>query len=185
VAKEVFAERGYHNASINDIIGRAGIARGTFYLYFESKHLVFESILEEALQELRSRISRIDVTEGADPPQVQLRGSLVRVMHFVLEDPHFSRLLISHSLASDEEAVAQVDGFYAHVLKLIASSLEHGIEMGLVRRCDTGLVAAALLGAVRGIIDHCLVADGPPDIESIVDELIAFSLRGVVIGARW
>lgn len=184
-AKEVFAERGYHNASINDIIGRAGIARGTFYLYFESKHKVFESILEEALHALRSRIKRIDVSEGAEPPQVQLRGSLVRVMQFVLEDPHFSRLLISHSLASDEEAVVQVNSFYAHVLALIASSLQHGIDMGLVRRCDTALVAAALLGAVRGIIDHCLVADEAPDIESIVDELLVFVLRGVVGSSRW
>ena len=36
-AKEVFAERGYHNASISEIILRAGIARGTFYLYFRTK----------------------------------------------------------------------------------------------------------------------------------------------------
>lgn len=36
-AKHVFAEAGYHGASINAIIERAEIARGTFYLYFESK----------------------------------------------------------------------------------------------------------------------------------------------------
>ncbi len=184
-AKEVFAERGYHNASINDIIGRAGIARGTFYLYFESKHKVFESILEEALVELRARIRRIDVSEGADPPPVQLRGSLVRVMEFVLGDPHFSRLLLRHSMGSDAEAMQRVDAFFAHVLDLIRSSLDHGIQMGLIRPCDTGLVASALLGAVRGIIEHVIQDQAPPAIESIVDELIAFALRGVVVGTRW
>ena len=57
-AKEVFAERGFHNASINDIIQRANIARGTFYLYFGGKQAVFDKILDEALVELRARASR-------------------------------------------------------------------------------------------------------------------------------
>jgi AcrR family transcriptional regulator len=184
-AKEVFAERGYHNASINDIIRRAGIARGTFYLYFESKQKIFESILDQALVELRSRITRIETGEGAEPPQTQLRGSLVRVMEFVLGDPHFSRLLLSHSMTGDAEAIAQVDGFYEHTRRLIASSLDYGIEMGLVRPCDPALVAAALLGAVRGIIDHVISTDEPPEIDAIVDELIAFALRGVVDSTRW
>ena len=57
-AKAVFAEAGYHGASINAIIERAQIARGTFYLYFESKAAVFDSILDQAMADLR----------GADPP---------------------------------------------------------------------------------------------------------------------
>ncbi|MEM9490681.1 MAG: helix-turn-helix domain-containing protein, partial [Myxococcota bacterium] len=49
VAKRVFAENGYHSASISQIIARANIARGTFYLYFSSKQAVFDSILDEAV----------------------------------------------------------------------------------------------------------------------------------------
>lgn len=181
-AKEVFAERGYHNASINEIIRRAGIARGTFYLYFESKQRVFESILDEALLQLRSRIRRIEIGEDAEPPQAQLRGSLVRVMEFVLGDTGFSRLLLQHSsMTSDAEAVARVNDFFAHVIDLITASLEYGIEMGLVRPCDPRLVASALLGAVRGIIGHVIDAQDAPEIDPIVDELIAFALRGVFV----
>ncbi|MCX5743965.1 MAG: helix-turn-helix domain containing protein, partial [Proteobacteria bacterium] len=51
-AKYVFAEAGYHGASINMIIERAQIARGTFYLYFESKAAVFNSILDVAMADL-------------------------------------------------------------------------------------------------------------------------------------
>ena len=56
-AKEVFAEAGYHEASINAIIERAGIARGTFYLYFTSKAAVFDALLDEAMGALRKRIT--------------------------------------------------------------------------------------------------------------------------------
>jgi AcrR family transcriptional regulator len=184
-AKAVFAERGYHNASVSDIIGRAHIARGTFYLYFESKQQIFETILAEALEELRSRITRIDVSPGAPTPIEQLRGNLVRVMDYVLGDPHFSRLLLSHSLSSDPEAAERVHQFYAHVHGMIERSLSHGVEMGLVRPCNPALVASMLLGAARGIIDHVLRTDPPPAAGAIVDELIAFCLRGVVVAARW
>jgi len=57
--------------------------------------------------------------------------------------------------------------------------------MGLVRACNTALVASALLGAARGIIDHVLRAEHPPAPDAIVDELIAFALRGVVVAGRW
>ncbi|HEU4615426.1 MAG TPA: helix-turn-helix domain-containing protein, partial [Kofleriaceae bacterium] len=86
-AKEVFADAGYHEASINAIIERAGIARGTFYLYFESKAAVFDALLFQAMSDLRKRIKRIDVEDpAAPPPQVQLRDGLVRVLEYVLGD---------------------------------------------------------------------------------------------------
>ncbi len=46
VARDVFAQRGYHAAKIDDIVAAAGIARGTFYLYFEDKRAIFEEIVD-------------------------------------------------------------------------------------------------------------------------------------------
>ena len=187
-AKRVFADRGYHNASINDIIRGAKIARGTFYLYFQSKHLVFDSILDEAIRDLRVRIKRVDVEEGAPAPRVQLRGSLVRVLDYLIDDRHFTHMLLHQGLSTDAEVAERVNEFYGHVTDLIQSSLEHGIAMGLVRDCDTQLVAAALLGAIRGIISYLLTSSeelSQADREAAVDQLIAFALRGVVVGGRW
>jgi AcrR family transcriptional regulator len=181
-AKEVFAERGYHDASINDIISRAGIARGTFYLYFSSKQAIFESILDEALSELRSRITRINVGPGAAPPQEQLRHNLIRVMDYVLSDRALTRILLDHKQSPQAEVAERVDGFFRHVHRLIEASLQYGISMNLVRPCDSALVAAALLGAARGVVEHCLQVDPPPQVGAIVDELIAFAMRGVFIG---
>jgi len=179
-AKEAFAALGYHNASINEIIRRAGIARGTFYLYFTGKQQVFDSILKEAVQQLRSRIRRIDIEQGAEPPQVQLRASLVRVVKYILGDPHFARLVVVNRVATDPEISDRAEEFFREVHEMIEHSLQHGIEMGMVRQCDTNLVAAALLGAVMGIVQHLVERAEPPEVDAIVDELIAFALRGVV-----
>src|SRR4030095_8133378 len=85
-AKSVFADAGYHGASIHAIIERAEIARGTFYLYFESKEAVFGALLDEAMTELRRRIVRIDTGPGARAPKDQLHDSLASLLEFIVSD---------------------------------------------------------------------------------------------------
>src|SRR3954451_12901765 len=95
-AKAVFAEAGYHGASIHAIIERAQIARGTFYLYFESKSAVFDSILDQALSDLRTRIRRIEVDDPAAPaPQVQLREQVIATLAYIVSDRPLAMLLLS------------------------------------------------------------------------------------------
>lgn len=183
-AKAAFAERGFHDASINDIIQRANIARGTFYLYFGGKQAVFDKILDEALVDLRARITRIKVGGDAvvGSPQVQLRQNLVRVLDYVLGDRHLTLILLNHKQTPDVDVAARINSFFADVAGMIENSLRYGMTAKLVRPCDPPLVAAALLGAVRGMIEHCLQQPDPPDSEIIVDELIMFIMRGVFIG---
>ena len=62
-ASRVFAENGVANTAVSDIVKAAGVAQGTFYLYFESKSAVFDSILDHAMTDLRGRIHRIEVDD--------------------------------------------------------------------------------------------------------------------------
>ena len=64
VARRIFADKGYHATSIDDIIETAGIARGTFYLYFESKRAIFDELLDELFTTLQSTVRRIEVGPG-------------------------------------------------------------------------------------------------------------------------
>ena len=57
---KVFGRNGYHNTHVSDIIEAAGIARGTFYLYFESKNAIFLELLDQMLAEVRSNIVGVD-----------------------------------------------------------------------------------------------------------------------------
>ena len=179
-AKAVFADRGYHNASINAIIRRAGIARGTFYLYFESKQKVFDSVLVDALEELQRRITRIEVDAPAAPPGVQLRDNLVRIFDFLLTDKHFTQLLLAQGVAAEAEDAERIGSFFDQVIALINHSLTRGITLGLVRPCNTEIVAAALVGTVRGVVAQMLDRNTPLDRDEVIDELIAFAVRGVV-----
>src|SRR5438034_4015839 len=60
----VFARKGYRHASIGDIIARAGVARGTFYLHFKSKEQIFLAIVESFHGLVKAALARLD--DGAD-----------------------------------------------------------------------------------------------------------------------
>lgn len=180
-AKNVFAEAGYHGASINAIIERAQIARGTFYLYFQSKAAVFDSLLDEAMAELRARIHRIEVEDpSAPPPQVQLRDQVVATLGYVVGDRALATLLLRAAQTPEAEAAERLDQFYAEVRRLIERALDQGMALGLVRRCQISLVAGALLGMVRGVIEVMLRSPEPLAVDEVVNEVIAVSLRGVL-----
>ena len=51
VAEQLFVEKGFENASTNDIIARIGIARGTLYHHFKSKEEILDAIVERMTRE--------------------------------------------------------------------------------------------------------------------------------------
>jgi AcrR family transcriptional regulator len=180
-AKVVFAEAGYHGASIHAIIERAQIARGTFYLYFASKAAVFDSILDQALADLRGLIHRIEVEDpNAPAPQVQLRSQVIATLEYIVKDRPLATMLLSAGQTPDVEAAERIDSFYAEMRDLLKRALESGLEIGLLRKCHPNLVSAAMLGLIRGVIEQLVLRDNELTVEQVVDELLMVALRGVL-----
>ena len=187
-AKAVFAEAGYHGASIHAIIERAQIARGTFYLYFESKAAVFDSILDQAMADLRARLHRIEIdAPGAPPPQVQLREQVAATLEYVVNDRPLATLLLSAGHTPDVDASERLEMFFTEVRDLLRRALETGMDIGLVRRCPSDLVAAALLGMIRGVIelmvrqtDAARPMGAVGGVDEVVSEMLQVALRGVI-----
>lgn len=180
-AKSVFAEAGYHGASINAIIERAQIARGTFYLYFESKATVFDSILDEAMRELRGRIHRIDVeTPDVAPPQQQLREQVVATLEYIVRDRALATLLLSAGHTPDAEAAERLGQFFGEVRGLLERAMESGMEIGLLRKVHPQLAAAAMLGMFRGVVEQLVTQAEVPPLDTVVAEVLMIALRGVL-----
>ena len=180
-AKAVFAEAGYHGASIHAIIERAQIARGTFYLYFESKAAVFDSILDQAMTDLRARIHRIEVEDKSAPaPQVQLREQVMATLEYILRDRPLATLLLSAGHTPDAEAAERLDQFFGEVRDLLRRAMESGMEIGLLRKVQPELAAAAMLGMIRGVIEQLIRDPSPPAVDVVVAEVLMVALRGVL-----
>ncbi|HVA78199.1 MAG TPA: TetR/AcrR family transcriptional regulator [Candidatus Binataceae bacterium] len=177
-AKRIFARKGYHRTNVADIIARARIARGTFYLYFQNKKDLFEELLEQVLTELTSRILRLRVGPGEADPVEQLRDNLRRVVGYVLDERELTDILLNHSVGFDRELDQRIREFYDRIASLIQRSLDLGIEMNLVRKSDTRAIAYCILGAIKEVVS--LLSRSPKaDTAALVEEILDFGLRGV------
>jgi len=177
-AKRIFARKGYHRTNIADIIGRARIARGTFYLYFQNKRDIFEELLEQTLGEFRNRIQRLRVGPDEPNPVEQLRDNLTRVLTFVLAERELTDILLNHSTGFDRELDTRIHDFYERVTDQIQRSLDLGIEMKLVRECDTRAVSYCILGGVKEVVGQ-LSRERRRNAGALVEEILDFGLRGV------
>jgi AcrR family transcriptional regulator len=186
VALRLFAERGYHQTSIQDILDEAAIARGTFYLYFDSKRAIFDELVDDFLRRIREVVRRVDLGEGAAPPLQQIEQNLARVMAILLQNRDLSRLALrlAEGMGIDRECDTKMAEFYERLLTLIGGALDSGQRMGLVRPCDTKVVAQAALGSLKEVVLHWIVnrESTPAEIEHVTREILLFSLRGLFIG---
>lgn len=181
-AKAVFAKKGFHRSSIADIIQRAGIARGTFYLYFKNKRDIFDCLLDSLLEQVDQRIPTIEVGKGKPPPLEQLKTNLTRVTTLSLEEPALIQILFHHAMGLDKELDRKVQAFYEMLRGRIEGALTLGIKIGLVRPCPSQLVAYGVLGAMKEVMGQ-LASNriAPPDLKTVVEGLLEFGLHGVLV----
>ena len=178
----VFSEKGYHQASVADIIQQAGVARGTFYLYFEDKRQVFDSILDALLQKVQAAIRPIRMEVGAPSPLAQLREILRAVISVALEEREQTRILLDRAIGLDAESDARLTAFYDPLSARIEAAIRHGVTLGLVRPCAPQVAARCVLGMMKELISQASLNDsGEIELDEMLEEIISFALTGLLI----
>src|SRR5699024_8600266 len=79
VAKELFAEKGVSDYSVQDIIDKSGISKGTFYNYFSAKNTFYIAYLHAAKKDEEKRRAALIAGESASDKDVFAKQILTRV----------------------------------------------------------------------------------------------------------
>lgn len=129
-AEVVFAEQGYHEASIVKITERAGIGLGTFYLYFDSKQAIFEALVIDLNRRVRHSMS--EAMAGARTRLDAERAGFAGFFRFTAAHPALYRVVREAEFVSPE------------VLRLHYTRIVEGYEAGLRSAQAVGDVDRAL-----------------------------------------
>jgi len=101
VAREVFAKRGYHQTTIDDIVVQAGVARGTFYLYFEDKRAVFSDLVDRFAGQLSVAIVRIVTDDPGRTVVEQVRENIRAIIGTCLGERAMTKILFTDAVGVD------------------------------------------------------------------------------------
>ena len=178
-ATTCFAEKGYHATGVSDIIDKAGIARGTFYLYFKSKHEIFQYILDEFIEHLDRQIRIIELG-GEKSAALQIRQNAELVIDAILSRPALSKIVFNEAVGLDPSTQERLRLFYQRLLDIIQSSIKRGISFGLVRKVDEQVASCIILGAVREVItQNAIFQNTRIDKGAMVDGLLDVLVGGL------
>jgi AcrR family transcriptional regulator len=151
-ATEVFAERGYNGASIDEIAGRAGISAPVVYDHFSSKQELHRTLLERHYADLRAVWH--ENLAGDDPAEVRTARSLDAWFAYVESHPYAWRMLFRDESGDPEAEAIRRDvarRSRAAVLPLLAR--EQGADLMVGGEADELLEAAweVIRGALQAL----------------------------------
>ena len=177
----VFGERGYHATRISDLIEAAGIARGTFYLYFENKNAIFHELLDELLTQIQAGVAGVDTGPEAPPLRAQLGSIVRRVLATFRDHPELTRLVMRSAPGLDPDVDRKLAAFHARLHTWLAVSLETAASLGVLRAVDADATAWSVLGAVKQHVENAL--DRPAsdvELDRVTEALLALHLDGLL-----
>ena len=177
-ARDVFARRGYHDAKIDDIVAAAGIARGTFYLYFKDKRTVFEEIVDRAFTQIGMAIVRVDPNDTGRTVADQVHENTRRIVGTLLEDKPTTKILLADAVGVDPAFDRKLQSFYEVVEKLLVESLREGQDLGVVAPGDARMFAYLILGAMKEILYQVVHRDAAFSEKEVVDGIYDFLGHG-------
>jgi len=174
-AFRVFMDKGVAASSVDDIVQAAGVAKGTFYLYFGTKDEAANAVAERVVDAVIQVFERAAATPGLSPVERLL--TLGRSVGRVGAEPH-ERELIDVFHRPENRAIH--DRLMARILVRAMSTVESIVSDGIARRQfvpqDPHMAACFVLGTFTSL--HELVDRGA-DVTAVASELNAFVLRGL------
>jgi len=180
-ARDAFAEHGYQAVTVDDIVARAQIARGTFYLYFDDKRAVLDTLVDDFLERILGCIVAIDVVHASDSPREQLRQNVERIIHFALQDPAMLEIALRDATRVDPVFDAKVRSFYEAMRTFLAESLDEGQHNRIVREGDRAVMVSIGLGGLKELVLDAVTGTLERKPEELVEELMRFLDQGLLV----
>ena len=177
-ARDVLVEKGYHAAKIDQIATRAGVAKGTYYLYFEDKREIFAELVDGLVARIEAAIVRVD--EHADLG-AQVRHNIRATIAVLAEDAALARIVLGPSSGLDAAFAQNVSSMHVRVVAILSRALRDGQALGVVAEGDTDVLAMFAIGALKEAVLRA-AGEGaeliPARRELLVHELARFLEQG-------
>lgn len=177
-----FALQGFTATKLDDVAVRAGIGKGTIYLYFESKESLFEEVIRKHLFPARDE-ARLHVAEFTGTATELLRIHFQRMYDFLHRDKMPQLVALVMGEASHFPQIA--DFFFKEIVssnqELVRGIIRKGVDSGEFRAdfptdFTQLLIAPAMISAIWRLQFDTY---SPLDIDSYADAHIDFVLRGL------
>lgn len=170
----VYRTIGFTEAKVSDITAAAGIAKGTFYLYFQTKDHVLGALWERHVDTvLRTAEDILDQGHAWWPTIDQLLAALVR---HAVDNVELHRIVYSTANAKALEICRACD---ERVIRLMTAFVTRGTHAGAFQATNPQWACRMLYHAAHSLLHHLITADEPVDTERVTHSVLETAHRAL------
>jgi AcrR family transcriptional regulator len=181
-AIDVFHENGYQKTRISDIVARAGVAQGTFYLHFKSKEQIFHHICSEFRVLFLSLLDDAADLFSGDSIEAIEEKLLVFIRELItLFTANFkmARLLFVEGSSYSGQFKGVYENIYSEFIERIGTHLLIGKGKGQIAFEDAETAATFLIGLFDSSLFYFLRVKQDIDIDKLSRRMTDFMLNGL------
>ena len=162
IAYRMFIEKGYENTSIDEIIAEAGIAKGTYYYYFESKEATLEAVIEMMIEE---EVGRTKAVLETSLPVPQKLVSVIYSLRPAQDEQVIAKALdVTENIVMHEKVNRRI---VEEAVPLLTEVVKEGISQGIFECTNREERVRMLLIISQHIFDDGIFTDR--DVEVYID----------------
>jgi len=186
-ARKLFFDRGFKFVTVDSIAAKAGVSKGSIYLYFDSKEEIYAQVLITDNIELNKNI-KIFSTKEAPATELLLEFSQIYINYF-LEHNELFRILMTFMLQTEQMNLTQEQNTELirttnENIKVISTIIQKGMDSGeFVPTIDIRQAQYAIWGLFNGIISLYLFMGNPAKradrIHSMVKDSLTIFIKGL------
>lgn len=177
-AGRLFAARGYHGTSMRDLGRELGLQGSSLYSHIRSKEDLLVDVVQRAADLFESSAARAQTTAGDE--KAKLRALIAGHVDVLLDHVDEARTFLNEARSLDEphrsRVLAARDSYEATFREVLAA----GVAAGTFRSDLDPVVTGILLLSVLNAVDRWYRTDGRLDRPGLVDEILEFTLSGIV-----
>lgn len=144
-AIQIFSEKGFQRASMDEIATASGVAKGTLYYYFKSKNDLFIKLVEKGITELNDLI--ISKIRKVSSPQEKISVLIEYHVRYLWDNENFCKILLTE-VWGNEKRHQHFRHSLGKYIKVIESVLEEGKKQGVFDYEDRETAAAGVFGSI-------------------------------------
>jgi len=176
VARELFAARGFHATSMDDVAEAAGVTKPVLYQHFPSKRELYLELLEDVGAHILAAIR--DATAPVTGGRARVEAGFTAYFRYVSDNRAAFRLLFGASVRNDREFAEVADRIVSGIADTIAELIEVGVPAEHRRVLAHAVVGIAEATSRRALNDDAAEHD-PEVLARWTTELAWYGLRGI------
>lgn len=176
-AAAAYASLGYHQTSVKAIVDGAGVATGTYYLYFPNKAASCLAVIDRLYELVMAAV--ITGRSGCTDVSQKLAASIDAVLNIFGQQEQLAKVVLiqapgAHPLFDDRLRL-----IHAKLTTLVAEDLREAIADGLIPDQDEDVVARCLVGSLYEVLIGWLRDRNPTDLTKAKPTLMRYVMRGI------